>query len=56
MKSIAMIQNNVVQNIAIWDGISLWKPQNYILVDITNQPSVDIGWSYDGTSFSPPIN
>lgn len=55
MKRIAMIQNGIVQNIAVWDGISNWKPEGYDLVDVTDLSQVDIGWAYDGKSFSQPI-
>lgn len=49
-----MIQDNIVQNIAVWDGVSNWSPDGYVLVDITSQPQVGIGWIYDGTNFTAP--
>lgn len=56
MKTFAMIQNGLVINIAVWDGISLWNPgAQYTLQDITNlKPQPGIGWSYDGNNFSAP--
>jgi len=60
MKNIAMIQNGIVQNIAVWDGISIWNPgPQFTLVDVTNKldingNAVSIEWSYDGNNFSPP--
>lgn len=57
MKRMAMLQNGVVENIAEWDGVAVWHPGlQYTLVDITSQPQVDIGWTYDGHQFSAPIN
>lgn len=47
-----MIQNGIVQNIAVWDGVSSWSPQGYVLADITSMPQVDMGWAYDGKNFS----
>ena len=49
--TVALITNGVVVNIAIWDGISLWTPSCDSIVDITNNPDVQIGWTYDGTNF-----
>jgi hypothetical protein len=56
MQKIAMILNDVVVNIAVWDGVSLWQPEGYTLVDLTHQPQVDMGYRYDaGTGlFSAP--
>lgn len=51
MRRIAMIKAGVVMDIAIWNGSSTWTPTGYTLVDITSQPTVDIGWTYDGTNF-----
>lgn len=48
-----MILDGVVDNIALWDGITEWNPgDQYILVDITNNPSADIGNTYDGINFN----
>lgn len=53
MKTIAMIRNGIVSNIAVWDGESAWNPgDEYTLVDITDRPEVHIGHSYDGQDFS----
>jgi len=57
MKRIAMIKDGVVENICIWDGISVWNPgDNYLLIDVTQIPC-EIGWisNQDGT-FSDPNN
>jgi len=51
-----MIQDGIVQNIALWDGISSWNPPGYTLVDITNSNQfIDLYYLYDGTNFSAPI-
>lgn len=51
MKRIAMIQDGVVSNIAIWDGVTEWSPEGFLLIDITNSPEVSIGciYSEDGS-------
>jgi len=55
MKRMAMIQNGVVANIALWDGNSDWAPAGYTLVDITNLGQfIDLGYLYDGTNFTAP--
>lgn len=56
MKIIAMIQAGVVVNTAAWSGDSEWwdlMSEQFLLVDITGK-TVGIGWTYDGTDFSPP--
>lgn len=54
MKKIAMIKNGIVENISIWDGRSKWSPDGYTLINITDNPKVDIGWLYDGHIFTAP--
>lgn len=51
MKRMAMIQDGVVFNIAVWDGISTWDP-GVPVVDVTDMPQVDIGYLYDGQNFT----
>lgn len=56
MELMALILSGVVINIVSWDGVSPWTPDpSYTVVDITSQPQVAIGWSYDGTNFTAPI-
>lgn len=51
-----MIQNNVVVNIVVWDGIAEWNPgSQFILVDITNNPEVSTAFIYDGVNFIAPV-
>jgi hypothetical protein len=60
MRIMAMIQSNIVVNIALWDGISQWDPgPEYELIDVTSTVCIDgtpviIGCDYDGTNFYPP--
>jgi hypothetical protein len=55
MKKIAMILNGSVYNIAAWDGLSVWLPgEQFTLVDVTDRPEIQIGWSFDG-EFHPPV-
>lgn len=58
MRTIAMLMNNIVINIAIWDGVSQWNPGNqYTLIDVTHTiPQPGPGWTYNGTSFTPPAS
>ena len=51
MKRIALINNGVVENVALWDGITAWNPEGFLLIDITDNPDVDKGWLYDGNNF-----
>lgn len=56
MKRIAMIKDGTVVNISVWDGVSPWNPgSQYVLVDITDLPHVDIGFTYDGINFNAAI-
>ena len=50
-----MVKDAMVQNIALWDGVSTWNPSGYTLVDITNlNQFIDLYYLYDGTNFSAP--
>ena len=56
MQLMALILNGVVVNTVSWDGVSSWTPDpSYTVVNVTSQPQVAIGWSYDGTNFTAPI-
>jgi hypothetical protein len=55
----AQILNGIVQNTIVLDDLSLQNLFSanfdyFIRVD-TLTPQPGIGWSYDGTSFSPPV-
>ena len=55
MKTMALIRDGVVANIAKWDGVSEWNPgEEFMMVDATDV-SVGIGWVYvDGVFIAPP--
>lgn len=47
MKRIAMIKDNVVENVAALANDSLWNPgSEYVLVDVTKEPNVSSGMLY----------
>lgn len=47
MNKYALIKNNIVENIIIWDGISFFQiKKNEKLISIDNI-KVKIGWAYD---------
>lgn len=51
----AVIQNNVVVNVIVWDDAATWaSPPGTSIVPIPNGSYVGIGSSYDGTSFGSP--
>jgi len=55
MHKIAMVQNGVVVNIAVWDGVSFWEPPStFDLIDVTSE-TCDIGWTWDGSKLSPGV-
>lgn len=58
--NMAMIQDGVIQNVAVWDDVSPWNPgDQYKLIDITLQPQLGIGYTCikcDGTDFTIPQN
>lgn len=56
MKKIAMIKNNIVENITIVEDNSSWAPVGFDLVDITNLPDIYMGSSYINGVFTPPID
>lgn len=53
-KRMALIKVGVVQNVAVWDGSSIWNTAGFTAIDVTNQPNVGPGWTYDGRDFSAP--
>ena len=51
----AMVLNGVVQEVAVWDGITPWNPgDQYFLVDVTDNPKVESGYIYVNGVFSAP--
>ncbi|BBQ83945.1 tail fiber assembly protein [Klebsiella sp. WP3-W18-ESBL-02] len=53
-KTYAVIKNNTVVNVVLWDGESEWSPDNGIAIPAAN--GVGIGWLYaDGNLTAPDI-
>jgi len=51
----AMIRNNIVENISLWDGDTIkWQPPIDILV-IPAPDHVGVNWGFDGSNWIPPI-
>jgi hypothetical protein len=53
MASYAVISNGVVENVIVWDGVAPY-PNSEALVDLTANPQVGPGYTYNGTTFTPP--
>ncbi len=52
MLRMAIIEDGLVINTARWDGVSPWNPgDTYVLLDVTDKPTVCKGWRYDGENF-----
>lgn len=51
MKRMAMIKDGIVENIAVWDGISNWRPEGYQFTEVPEGESVDIGYIYKNRKF-----
>lgn len=49
----AIINNKIVENVIVWDGVSEWTPpENCEIVPL--QPEVGIGWKYENGQFIEP--
>ena len=54
MNKYAIIENGVVTNICLWDGITEWlPPENSSVVQLVDT-SVCIGFLYSDGQFTPP--
>jgi len=55
MYKYALINNqNIVDNIILWDGVDSWQPpENMTCINVENIVC-SIGWSYDGSVFTKP--
>ncbi|HCB1432775.1 TPA: tail fiber assembly protein [Citrobacter braakii] len=51
-KTYAVIKNNTVVNVVLWDGESEWSPDNGVAILADN--GVGIGWSYSDGVFTAP--
>lgn len=55
MKNWAIIENGVVINAILWDGESPWEPsEGQRVVELPDELSPGIGWTYSGGVFVPP--
>lgn len=52
MKRFALIKNNIVVNVVVWDGTGDMFA-DFTVVNISGV-AVDIGWIYDGKNFTAP--
>ena len=53
-KTYAVIKNNTVVNVVLWDGESEWAPDNGVAIPAAK--GVGIGWLYaDGTFTAPAV-
>lgn len=52
----AIVANSIVTNIVVWDDASTWTPPSgSIAAKIPAATFVDIGYTYDGTTFAAPV-
>ncbi|MDE1006993.1 MAG: hypothetical protein OSB38_15130 [Paraburkholderia fungorum] len=55
MQNYAVVSNGVVENVIVWDGESEY-PDSAALISLASNPEVCPGYSYNGTTFSPPAS
>jgi hypothetical protein len=53
MANYAVISNDVVENVIVWDGAAPY-PNSEELIDLTANPQVGPGYTYNGTTFTAP--
>lgn len=55
MKYAVLSETNVVVNLIMWDGVSLYNPGTGLrLVPVTDDLFIDLGWTWDGMSDPQP--
>lgn len=54
MKRIAMIKNNLVENVVLVAEDSTWAPVGFTLVDVTDRPEIGPGWKHINSVFIIP--
>lgn len=55
MRTYALVNaTGLVENVTLWDGSSDWTPPEGLSAVRLTTVGVGIGWSYDGSAFSPP--
>jgi len=50
----AIVENNEVTNVTLWDGTTEWSPPEGTIA-VACSDDVGPGWTYDGSTFSPPV-
>lgn len=54
ISSYAIVESGIVANVVLWDGTSEWNPPSGAeVVQVPAETLVCIGYTYDGTKFSP---
>lgn len=53
----ALVENstNLVVNLIMADPATDNAPDGFILIGLSDEDPVEIGWSWDGEHFNPPI-
>lgn len=54
MNRYAIINDNAVVNVVLWDGETPYNPDG-VLVLIPEEQAVDTSWSYANDEFIPPV-
>lgn len=54
MNRYAIINDNAVVNVVLWDGETSYNPDG-VLVLISEEQAVDTSWSYVNDAFIPPV-
>jgi hypothetical protein len=54
VKRYAHIENNIVTNVSLWDGISDWNP-NCELVELEDNSPIGPGWTRKGKKWVEPL-
>ena len=55
MRKFAIILDGIVENVAIWDGVTPWNPgDEYTIVEVTDI-FCDIGYIYNENGFFNPL-
>jgi hypothetical protein len=50
----ALIENGVVVNTIIWDGVEAWSPPAGQVLVMAPPADVGVGWTFDGANWTPP--
>lgn len=47
-------ETNIVENVTIWDGVSLWTPPDGCCIESIGDSGAGIGWSFIGGEWIAP--